>query len=59
MQSHPLFNISIATHNSTSNRTPEVNREVFHSNSDELPLRPNIEQNTIINNIENNLQENR
>jgi len=64
MQPHPLSNISIATHNSTSNRTPEVNREVFHLNSDESTLQPaqhifNIEQNAIINNIENNLHETR
>jgi len=64
MQTHPLSNISIAPLDSTSNRTPDMNMVDFQINSEALPLHPvqsilNIEQNTVTNNIENNIQESR
>jgi len=65
MQPYPLSNISISPQDSTSNRTPAMNMEVFQINSSvELPQQPmqnilNIEENTIANNIENNIYESR
>jgi len=56
MQARPVSDISIATHDSTSNTTPAVNREVFQLNSNVQPVQ-NI--NAITNIIENNLQESR